>query len=643
MGFQIERMDLFRFALLLLLIAFAYSLYEKSREIPFNYLEKPVNDEIYLSKYGPDSLSVYSSSPRSCSLCGKAVALQAGLNELGAVDCPGGVELECGSRKLWFRTSEEYSFPAEAEKTRSRPYPLWLLLSGALAVGLGIILIRKVTVAGVAIGLGLVSSALVFQFQFGALGVPWVVPLLLGGAIAYSRTRNFRITAPSIDSRWALSLAFLFLAYIGLVGILAGNMDIWAPYYHRQADLALENMSPFYYDGLSYLGRPGTYPPAFFNLAASVGGLLGAPDFSSFRELFQLPLIFVFALTTYLVFHRFSRLSATLATLLIILQWFIAITVTALPLHTFAYIMLNLSLIAPLPLAPIFLGVAFGTHPITLFIYPLYLYTSRRFKLDLKATVLVPVLAVIVSLVFYVPIFLRSGLPYEIVPTRWGYFFTYGLDGMRFEFLFFFPLLLLCLALFFRKGFRLPATIFAFFAFLDAFVLYRVNVIITFFFAGLFSLGFEKELGERTNLLLLSLFILANLLLIPVIHSGTRDWCTWGVANDMCISPMEYISSHSYQNESVVLNPLYAHLEAYAGKRPVLADLYVEYADLGKFEAEDEFYYTGNLTKALFYNVTLAVEDEIVWPPRPGRKNLTIEDGDRVYDNGFMHITRLRR
>ncbi|MFH1470311.1 MAG: hypothetical protein ABIF01_01035, partial [Candidatus Micrarchaeota archaeon] len=270
------------------------------------------------------------------------------------------------------------------------------------------------------------------------------------------------------------------------------------------------------------------------------------------------------------------------------------------------------------------------------------LYASRKFRFNWKETLVPPALAVVISLVFYLPIFLKSGLPYEIVPDRWGYFFTYGLNGMHFEFLLILPLIPLGVAAILKKGFRVPALAVAFFALVNALLFYRVNVILTVLFAGLFPLAFEKELRDKKNLVLVSLFLSANILITPFIHSGTTDWCTWGVANDMCVSPMEYLGAHTSTNERVVIGPMYGHLETYVGKRPVLADLYVEYADLKKFEAEDTFAQSGDLSLAREYDISIAVEDETVWPPRPGRKNVSIEDGDRTYDNGFFHITRLR-
>lgn len=530
----------------------------------------------------------------------------------------------------------------EEEFHVQRPYPLSLMFSGVLSIILSALLLRRASPTHLLVALGMVFSVLVFHFQLEALGAWWLMPVFLMASVAYVKTNGAVLELPSIGWGYALAITALFTAYILSLNLLVGNFDIWSAYYNRHADMTLQNWSPFYYDSLSYLGRQSTYPSAFFDLAASVGGLIQASDFTSFRLPFHIFLASVFALSTYAVFHRFSRRSAAMATAFILLQWFFTMTATTLSLHTFSYIMLNLSLIASLPLSSAFLAVAFATHPITIFVYPFYLYASKKFKIDLKNTVLTLSGAVAVSLFFYLPIFLTSGLPYEIVPTRWGYFFTYGLNGMHFEFLLFLPLLFLSFAAVLKKGYRIPAMLVAFFAVVNAFVLYRVNVILAVMFAALFPLAFEKELKDNRNAALVLAFVLANVIITPVIHSGTTDWCTWGIANDMCVSPMRYIERYTPTGDTIAIDPIYGHLETYVGKRPVLADLYVEYADLDKFEAEDLFHNTGNLDPSRGYNVSLAVEDEVIWPQRPDRKNLTMEDGDRIYDNGFMHVTRIR-
>ncbi len=632
-------------ALLVLLLLGLWAQYGKMGEIGFNYLNRPGSNEIYLKEYEPGGFSVHSTSERQCSLCGKPVSLRPGENALDTTGCADRAVLSCGDRSLWFSMNSSFSSPSETAIAAGikRPYPIFLLASASLSVALSVLLLGRLTPASFLLGIGIVFSALIFHFQLEALGAPWLVLVVLILAAIYALAKRPKLSPAQVGWKGALAVSLTFVIYITLLNSSIGNLDVWSSYYNRQADMTLKNWSPFYYDSLSYLGRPATYPPAFFNLAASFGGLAGAPDFTSFRVLFQLFLAFLFALSTYAVFHRFSRTSAVLATLFILLQWFFTMTATTLSLHTFAYVMLNIALIAPIGLSPIFLGIAFSTHPITLFLYPFYLYASRKFKLDLRATVAIPVLAVALSLIFYIPVFLRSGLPYEIVPERWGYFFTYGLNGMHFEFLLMLPLVALSFAAILKKDHRIPGILVAFFAFLNAFVLYRVNIILTVLFAALFPLVFEKELEDRLNLALVALFLLVNVALIPIIHSGTNDWCTWGVSNDMCISPMRYIERYVLANESIAINPMYGHLETYVGKRPVLADLYVEYASLKKFEAEDRFYYYGDLSKVKQYNVSVVVEDETGWPPRPERRNLTQEDGDRIYDNGFMHITRLVR
>ena len=138
---------------------------------------------------------------------------------------------------------------------------------------------------------------------------------------------------------------------------------------------------------------------------------------------------------------------------------------------------------------------------------------------------------------------------------------------------------------------------------------------------------------ERIYAVLVALFILPNFLIGAVVLSGTQYYCSWGLANEMCKSPMEYLAFYTPGDSKVAVDPLYGHLETWVGRRPVLADLYVEYADPQKWAAENDFAWNGNSSRAEAYGATVFILHDFYKTPR----SLPF---DRTYDNGFMHVFR---
>jgi len=443
----------------------------------------------------------------------------------------------------------------------------------------------------------------------------------------------------------AIILALLGALYVLLLQSLLGSVDIWGAYYYRHVQNTLETGTMLYYDELSYLGRNFTFPPTFFEFAASVSKLLGVTNFEAIRMPLHLAVVALFFLSTYLLFMKFkTREQRLLAYLIFITQTFVMITATGITLHIFSYLLLNISVILFMReeklmkmLSAVALSVAFAAHPTSIFLFPFYVYAVNLFRMGrllFLETAANCVLAILLSLPFYLPIFLMNGLPYEIVPSTWGYMLSYGLGGVMFDFQFSSALLLASLIYgLYRREFRLPSLMLLFFLLLNLFITFRANMFVTILLSALFPQLFSKYLRSDT---LLSLFIaiqIANLVLIPVIYSGTTDWCTWGVSNSMCVSPMQFIRQKTPTEARVALNPIYGHLEAYYGGRPVLADLYVEYADYDKFQAENEFYYDQNLAPLRKYNISVFVLDDM------GTER-ELWGSDRIYDNGFIHIFR---
>ncbi len=205
---------------------------------------------------------------------------------------------------------------------------------------------------------------------------------------------------------------------------------------------------------------------------------------------------------------------------------------------------------------------------------------------------------------------------------------------MIFDMLFLVPLMLIAVFAGIARKHYLNTLILIWLFLASAYVSFRADVLLAVYLAGFFPLVMKEELKERRWFLLFAGAALLNLLVLPLVYSWITDWCSWGSANHICVSPMGYIQSHTPSGSNVAADPELGHLEAYYGARPVLADLYVEYADWRKYDAEARFFYELNESALRPYNVTvMALDDK--W----GVKR-DLNDSDRVYDNGYVHVFR---
>jgi len=527
------------------------------------------------------------------------------------------------------------------------PYPFTALAAVILSLALAFALRTDALTKALAASL-LVTASLVATFVLAGFGAEWCAPLALAVGLVLARgTKRKTSAAPHSrdgNERFLYEAALFgvaFAAIIAAYAVLMSSYDVWGAYYFRHVEETVRHATTDYVDALSYLGRPFTYPPLFFEFAAQLTNVLAAPSFESIRVPLDIVFAFFFAATTYLLFRKFEPRRRLLASLLFVSQWALLGTASGIGLHIFAFTLLNAALLlaeSSIPAAAAALGMAFAAHPLALAFFPVYHYALNGFKLDWKRIALIGIGAVLVSLPFYVPIFLRAGIPYEVVPRTWGYLLSYGLDGVRFDFQFLLPLLAGC-ALYgiWANRYRLASVLLACLLLVNAYVSLRSDLMAAMVGAALFPLVFEKEIKNRlVFLLLLALFIAPNFLLGAVVLSGTQYYCSWGLANDVCRKPMEYIGTYTPSSGAVALDPLYGHLEAWVGGRPVLADLYVEYADEKKLMAESAFAWEADVTALAPYNITIYGLHDYYKTPRA----LPQDRYDRVYDNGFLHFYR---
>ena len=443
----------------------------------------------------------------------------------------------------------------------------------------------------------------------------------------------------------AIAFGLVFTVIIAALILRFGTVDWWGAYYYRNAQTTLEQGTTLYYDELSYLGRNFTYPPVFFQIASEIALLLGAANYGSVRIPFHLLVVFIYSTSLYLLFKNFKSWYERIAGASIFAtQAFVLTFSSTVTLHVLAYAFMNISLLllerkekVLRLISTILLSLAISTHPTSVILFPFYVYGMGLFKIDwerIKNAAFSLIVASALSLIFYLPIFIQNGLPYETAPNLWGYLLSYGWVGLFYDLQFLIPLIFLT-SIFgiTKKSLWLPILILILAVIANALITYRANLVVSVMLSFLFPLVFGKNLKNPIFMATFSLFIFANLLFIPVLFSGTTWWCKWVYANDMCVKPMQFISEFTSTGENIAINPEYGHIEAYIGKRKVLADLYVEYAPGDKFYAEYDFYQKSDPICLRGYNITLFVLDDT------GRVR-DIQGADRIYDNGFIHAYR---
>ncbi|MEM2962954.1 MAG: hypothetical protein QXN01_00450 [Candidatus Anstonellales archaeon] len=466
-----------------------------------------------------------------------------------------------------------------------------------------------------------------------------------------SRKLRWRFWLPKIDEKEVLWFVLVGLGLVVLSNIFIGSLDLWGPYYYRHVQAVMDKGGVFYSDLLSYLGRPFTYPPAYFQFAAGLTSAFFISDFETVRLFEHLLIASLYFASLYMLFFKYLKRARVLGALITISEVFVLVTASNVTLHIFAYTLMHIAAILSTGRGRIFLfillGISVAAHPSSIVLFPFYALVANQF--ELKKRFVLKLIACIfggllVCLPFYSIIFYKYGLPYEIAPYEWGYLLTWGFGGMVNDFgpLLFLGLSGAFLVLLARLGFIerrfdgvglpkliVPAILIFVFFILGIFVSFRANMLFGVMSAALVSSIFERSLSDKKLFYLLCLFCVFNFILFFLVQSGPHAWCYWGVANDNCLLPMKYLEKYTKGESSVVANPRFGHLETYIGKRKILSDLYVEYADNEKYLAAVEAYKTGVLPEE--FEVDYLVLDVV----EGAEQGVSL---DKIYDNGFASI-----
>jgi hypothetical protein len=654
-----------------LLVSIFTSLYiDKIRQTNFNWFKIPELPELYFVNYEKKAgenldFTLYSSKDTTSQFVfcnqNESRPLKKGLNEISLdistckINSSQVLNISTGENYLilnFERVSSQDEVhmirnPSETPKVGQYQIENVFLIVSVLAISF--LLKKKLRLDIISFSLVVFSFLVIFltfQFQlFRNFGLSsWLVPLfsILGFLILYKLKFEPK-TISLVIKKEILIFAFFYTLIVFVLKFFVGNFDVWWPYYLRNVEKTYSLQSTLYLDDLSYLGRPFTYPPVFFQFASQIASIFKTNSFSDIQFWFHISLVFLFSITSYMLFSSFKeRKQRIVSVLIFVTLTFTFLTTVAGTLHTFSFILLNLSVIyfnqknETKFLSPVLLALAFATHPLALFLFPVYVFSTNSFKLNnLKEIATYVLISVLISLVFYLPILSQNGLPYEIVPRQWGYLITFGVPGMYFDFQLLIPLILISLIFgLINKKFLLPSFTLLTLVFSYIYISYRLNMFIVAILASLFVLLFEKQLKNGYVFILVVGILLSNFFFASLQYSGTTDWCTWGAVNQICINPLSYVERFTNTDESVAINPLFGHLETLIGKRKVLSDLYVEYADEEKFNAAVQFYQNSDISLLEKYNITIFVLDDI------GRERYLNSSFDRLYDNTFFHVFR---
>ncbi|MBI5158804.1 hypothetical protein HY992_01650 [Candidatus Micrarchaeota archaeon] len=634
-------MSLFRKLSLLLVASFIAYVFLLS-SMPLAFFEQQPSTEIYLLPSSNNTANVYSSALLSCVFCGTPVSLSKGTNALDAFSCSEQAILSCGSLSLNFSLSSASKsiLSNPPAPVTPRQYDFSFLAVLILALSIAFLLFNSNSMSELFLSfLGAVSASFIAFFHAHSLGVGFIVPIILICLLLYllNARKKHSIPKPKQTHDFVLlgvSLSVFLVLYVLALNFFVSDANIWGSYYYRHVEETLSKGTTLYYDSLSYLGRQFTYPPAFFEWAASFSELFGSQTFEQLRLPLHALAVFWWGISTWLLFKKFNARSRVIAWFVMLATTFVLTTLTGVTLHVLAYALFNTALVffeSSFVFSIALFTLSFATHPSVLALLPFYLYASNKLEVKrewvLKGIALA-IAGVLLSLLFYAPIFSRAGLPYEIVPSQWGYLLNYGLQGFASEWGLLLPLAALAFALAWRKP---VAWLVLFLSLANIFISFRANLLLGVILAAFIPLVFSSELKHKRFLALLLLFPLANMLLFPAVFPGGKDWCTWSTALPVCISPFKYVERYTSSDSIVVTNPLFGHNEAYYGKRRVLADLYVEYADEAKYAAEAEAYWNANFTKSEQYNVSVWVMDNMYGKNRSA-------PGDKVYDNSAFSV-----
>jgi|GEM_PF-1805397 len=431
-------------------------------------------------------------------------------------------------------------------------------------------------------------------------------------------------------------------------------------FYERGTQQILENAGLPKKDELSYLGRNFTFIPGYFYIEGALSLLTGLNGWELFALMCTLGTIFLLFSSIALA-KKFCKHAVLLFPIFISMSTVVFSYLTLTPRHSIAFAFLMISLMLMLE-RKTFSNAAmlFFAMIIQVPIFIFYLFSApflnllAEKKASIKTSLLLPlkplILACIGFAIIYAMLFWHAGLPYQVMPSTWGYLIGLGpafaLADPGILFVLFALIVLLEVFFFFKGQMNFTSSkkilLFACFAFLllQCFVSTRFDVLSTLFIALFichFIDSYQKKFSELFTAML-ALLLIVGLYLAIILSQGFT-------ASTAVSSATEFLAHYSSSSENVLADPYYGHVIEFDAARPVLADLMVEYADEQKlsdayrFLKEKDYALLAKYNIALVFNERFLINEKIV-DNELLQKELEFDALAKVFTNEKISIHR---
>ncbi|MEK6972903.1 MAG: hypothetical protein AABW72_02595 [archaeon] len=463
------------------------------------------------------------------------------------------------------------------------------------------------------------------------------------------------------DRKAFIASLILVCFFIFLQLFSVSHFSEWNIYYERQTSLFMAD-SLSIYDPLSYLGRPFTFDPGYFLFESNIAKLSSlSQDYLFAASAFFAILLLFFSSLFLAKSLKFSFPQAMLFFILLITLNFNFTNFLLSPRHIIAVsLMLYASaLFITDKKAWVWLGLVAGSLaaiqiPAAIF-FALFLFAigiNSRNDLLNKNNIYAAVLAFAVFLFAFASILFKHGLPYTAKMKDWGYLLHLDNGWLMFDMniVYYLLLFLILLGIFLFKSMdwadRKVYVAMLLSLLLEFTLSFRFNIVTQALFAIFLIKSIFYILPKRypkifsQPLLGLAFAILLIFASYATFENIQKEPSQLSTLQEL--SPMLF-ASRLPEDSNFLVEPLYGHSLAYFGKQKVLADLYTEYADTKKLDAEYDFLVNGNKAVLEEYsiNYVLIYKAGVHTSAQPFIQfdaNFSIPYLSKVYTNGLFDL-----
>lgn len=426
-------------------------------------------------------------------------------------------------------------------------------------------------------------------------------------------------------------------------------------FYERQSETIAKLGHVPDYDSLSFFGeKPFGFFSGYFFLNAGMQWLSGFDTRSSFAVvLFLAQLCFICSAVVFFRSFGVSPKNSCLGVFVLLLGVFVFSDYLYNVRHVVADSMLLMAAVFLRKNKALESGVlaglaSFVQTPMILMFAALAVPSLETKK---RAVVFVQALLVAGALLalFFAPTVIRAGFPTQAKSTTWGYLWNIPLYGFLldyFNIFAFFAVFILPLVLT-KKVFlgsfekKLAAIILVFF-FVQLFVSYRINVVISILLALLAARLFPSQfLENRFSQYALTAIFLVVLSIVSVISLGFYP------LHPTAIDAFNYVRENTSTDSRFLVEPYLGHPFMFFAQRKASADLAVEYADETLIDESYRFLKEKDAQILEKNKIDYVFNRSIFLDEKPVGSNLyphliEFEELDKIYSNDIFFVHRAR-